>query len=169
MLQNRIGKYTSLMSNPSVYILTGKKHSGKTTHLLNNYVVDKNVAGILSPVINGKRFFLDIKTKERFDMEASPDEKDVLQIGNYAFSQKAFDKAVSILENSLHEKPSWLIIDEIGPLELSGKGFCSLLEKLIAGPLSVRILIVIREELVSAVINQFQITSYKLLTVPKEQ
>jgi nucleoside-triphosphatase len=139
MLQNRIGKYTSLMSNPSVYILTGKKHSGKTTHLLNNYVVDKNVAGILSPVINGKRFFLDIKTKERFDYGSKPRmRQDILQIGNYAFSQKAFDKAVSILENSLHEKPSWLIIDEIGPLELSGKGFCRLLEKLMAGSLSLR-------------------------------
>jgi nucleoside-triphosphatase len=157
------------MSNPSVYILTGKKHSGKTTHLLNNYAADENAAGILSPVIDGKRFFLDIKTKERFDMEASPGEQGILQIGSYVFSQKAFDRAVSILENSLHEKPSWLIIDEIGPQELSGKGFCGLLEKIMAGSLSLRVLIVIREELVTDVVDRFKISNFTVLTVPEDQ
>ncbi len=51
-----------------IYILSGKLHSGKTT-LLENWVDGKNISGFLSPVINEKRHFLNLKSHEFRQLE----------------------------------------------------------------------------------------------------
>lgn len=104
-----------------VYILSAAKGSGKTYSLMKWSEKRKDVHGILSPVIDGKRMFLDIDSRELFPMEALPGEKETLQVGKYIFSRKSFDRAIAILEEARH-KPGWLIIDEAGPLELRGEG-----------------------------------------------
>ena len=73
-----------------IYILKGAIGSGKTTYLI-NYCRQKNVGGVLSPHINGKRHFLNIKNQEMKMMEASEKEIEALNIGRYKFSAKAFE------------------------------------------------------------------------------
>lgn len=105
----------------TIYILSGPKGSGKTSSLI-QWSSDRNeVYGILSPVVEGKRIFLDIQSREEFPMEALEGETDVLKVGKYIFSQKSFDRAIDILDKARLNK-GWLIIDEVGPLELSGEG-----------------------------------------------
>ena len=45
-----------------------------------------------------------------------------LKIGNYRFSKEVFSWGQSILLNAIKKKSEWLVIDEIGPLELEGSG-----------------------------------------------
>jgi nucleoside-triphosphatase THEP1 len=114
-----------------IYLLTAPIQTGKTTSLINWSEKRNDVHGILTPVINGKRVFMNVYTKEQFPMEAIDDETETLTVGKFVFSKKNFDKAVQIIRNAI-EKEGWLIIDEIGPLELNGKGFSEVLKELLA-------------------------------------
>ncbi|MBC7946477.1 MAG: hypothetical protein H7Y42_01255 [Chitinophagaceae bacterium] len=140
-----------------VMILTGKIGEGKTTSLVNWSESRKDVFGVLTPVINGKRFFMDAHARHLFPMEASPGDKEVVTIGKYTFSTQAFERAIQLIRYSI-QKPGWLIIDELGPLELKGEGFYEVvLEALRSGNESQRILLVVREGLLDDVKNKFNI------------
>jgi nucleoside-triphosphatase len=139
--------------NKNIIILACEKHSGKTTTLL-QWVKDKeNIAGILSPDINGVRQFYDIEQGSYFTMLATANEE-TLQIGKYVFSKASFDRANKIL---LAIKNKFIIIDEIGPLELTGSGFTNTLKIILQNKNYSNLLLVIRNELVKDLIEYFNI------------
>lgn len=107
-----------------IYILTGEIGSGKTTRLI-EWCKDKDADGIASPVIDGKRYLMRIKTKEKKLLEL-PEKKSGSQevkIGHYKFDKKVFRWAQKKLIEIFSEAPEWFVVDEIGPLELKGQGF----------------------------------------------
>ncbi|MBA3648275.1 MAG: hypothetical protein H0W62_06960 [Chitinophagales bacterium] len=144
-----------------IWILSGPVQSGKTTRLLMWLHNKKNVWGILTPVINGQRFFMDASNKEIFAMEAIQGETDVIAVGKYIFSKDAFVMAEKVLQNSIHKK-GYLIVDEIGKLEIRGEGFCNVLFEILnhAGQ-ELRLILVIREELLDAVLQFWNINKYQ--------
>lgn len=111
-----------------IYILSDSLHSGKTT-LLHKWIETKDdVSGFLSPVIEGKRHFFNIKTGESKLLEV---ESSNLKIGKYFFDEKVFQWAIDEIEIALKDKRNYLILDEIGPLEIKfEQGFHSLIKKL---------------------------------------
>ncbi|HEX6191216.1 MAG TPA: nucleoside-triphosphatase [Chitinophagaceae bacterium] len=113
-----------------VYLFTGPIQSGKTTALREWVNTKTDVHGILTPLINGKRVFHDIKTGEQFPMESMGGDEDVLTVGRFTFSRKSFDRASRIIREAIN-KPGWLVVDEIGPLELTGAGFSDVLKDII--------------------------------------
>ncbi|MFN0276282.1 MAG: nucleoside-triphosphatase [Chitinophagales bacterium] len=120
------------------------------------------VSGILSPVIEGQKWFMDIETKETFKMEADGDEKECLMVGKYVFSKLAFSRAAEVLRKAVQIKQGWLIIDEVGPLELRGEGFYDILKTILNNTAEERkIILVIREGLVEDVLQKFGITKYR--------
>jgi len=148
------------MSAPEagIYILTGPVQSGKTTSLLQWAERRKDVHGILTPVMNGKRVFVDANSKEQFAMEAATGETATLPVGRFNFSKAGFDKAIQIIRNNIH-KDGWLIIDEIGPLELRGEGFHDVLKEIFTLRRK-KLILVVREDLAGKVAQQFSISQY---------
>jgi len=104
-----------------ICILTAPIQSGKTTSLINWSAVRNDLYGILTPVVGGKRVFMNAQTKEQFPMEATGEEE-TLAVGRFEFSKTGFDKAIQIIRDAM-TKEGWLLIDEIGPLEIKGEGF----------------------------------------------
>lgn len=152
-------------SEKQVYILTGPIGSGKTTSLLEWSAKRDDVYGILTPIVNGKRVFMDIHTSEQFSMEAESGETDILTIGKYIFSRAAFEKASAIIRDAIN-KGGWLLIDEVGPLELRGEGFAGVLrevlEKALSHPDSYReVILVVRDGLMDKVRKEFGIRNWK--------
>lgn len=143
-----------------IYILTGNIKTGKTTALLNWCKNRTDVSGIATPVINGKRFFVNIATADTFKMEADETEVDTLNIGRFRFSKEAFHTANTILQQLSNCK--YVVIDEIGPLELQQQGLYASVQFLLAGKKNSLILIV-REKLVDAVIDFFQLLQPTIL------
>ena len=142
----------------NIFIETGPINSGKTTRLMEWCKNRNDVYGILTPKINGKRIFVDVATGEQFEMEALEHEENVLCIGKYIFSVSGFDHAKEILKNASVKKNAFLIIDEVGPLELKGEGFnAELKELLVSMEDSLRVIIVVRESLVEQVVTYFKI------------
>src|SRR5436190_309118 len=100
-----------------IYIVSGPVQTGKTTRLMEWCSDKENVFGIATPVVQGLRVFYDLNEKTIFPMEADVEDKDILQIGKYIFSKSAFKKAEKIIVDGIG-KSEYLVIDEIGPLEL---------------------------------------------------
>ena len=107
-----------------IHVLTGPVHTGKTTRLMQWASSQKNIDGIFQPIIDEKRFIYNIASRTLKMLESSSNSTDekVIKIGNYRFSKDVFLWAQNALLNSLDKNLEWLIIDEIGPLELEGKG-----------------------------------------------
>ncbi len=153
------------MSN-NIIILTGAVQTGKTT-LLQQFCRNKeNIAGILTPVVNGRRMFYDICSKVFFEMEALPNEEN-LAVGKYLFSATAFTKASSILlAQSQKTNIRYLIIDEIGPLEIKKQqGLFEALQKIIACGFNFTLLLVVREKLVEEAVAFLQLNNHVTLSM----
>lgn len=150
-----------------IFLLTGPVHSGKTSFLLEWSRSRSDVRGILTPVIEGRRCFMDMESGNVFLMEAEAGEKEIISVGKYVFSKRNFDKAIEILENEINF-PGWLVIDEAGPLELNDQGFAKIIRKLIHGnDPELKLILVVRDSLVENIINhfQFELTTFQLINI----
>ncbi len=152
----------------SIILFSRPVRSGKTTELMLWCDQHKDAQGILMPD-NGNRKIMNVRTKELFDIECADPSKTkdpLISVGKYFFYTEAFEKANSILLEALAQKPSWLIIDEAGKLELDGKGFYPAIEKII--PLykisgEGNLLITVRDSLVEKFVEQFDIRDHSLI------
>ena len=141
-----------------ISIVTGPIRSGKTTYLQKLIKEKKDLAGILSPVMNDIRFFQNIVNGEMKSMETTSEDSSALQIGRFHFSQIAFDWASEVIENACSNQTDVVIVDEIGPLELQDKGFAKLLKSiLMKNNFSGELILVIREKMLDEILLFFNI------------
>jgi nucleoside-triphosphatase THEP1 len=138
-----------------VFILTAPIQTGKTTSLLKWSEKRNDVYGILTPVVEGKRMFMNAHTRQLFLMEAKEGETETLTVGRFVFSKTNFEKAIQIIRESI-DKPGWLVIDEIGPMELRGEGFSNILKEVLANRKE-NTLLVAREGLAEKVKEYFEL------------
>ncbi|KAA3615094.1 MAG: hypothetical protein D8M58_11630 [Calditrichaeota bacterium] len=142
-----------------LFVLTGPIQTGKTTRLVEWQRNRSDVDGILAPVIYGQRHLLHISSQEKRSLENPSKKKDQEKVGRFVFSKAVFKWAQEKLLNFNTLEYDWLIIDEIGPLELNRKGLepsiSSLLNKLATK--DINILFVIREGLVEKVLEHYMI------------
>ncbi|GAB2833424.1 nucleoside-triphosphatase [Ferruginibacter profundus] len=147
-----------------VIILTGEIQTGKTTLLQQFCLQQPNVAGILTPVVNSKRMFYDIAEKKYFDMEALGNEEP-LAIGKYLFSAAAFTKANNILL-AADKNAGYLIIDEIGPLEVrKQQGLYQSFKEILSATFNSALIIVVRQSLVDEMIAVFDLQNPLVLNI----
>jgi nucleoside-triphosphatase THEP1 len=142
-------------------ILTGPIQSGKST-ALQAWAKTRNVGGIISPIVNGCRVFYTPALDEHFDFEASKVTDETISVGQYHFYKEAFHRANTIIENSMN--CDWLIIDEIGPLELKGEGLCRALTKVLTTS-SPSVVFVVRDTLIEKVVDHFNLQNVKCIGV----
>lgn len=155
------------MSPHRIYIFTSPVHSGKTTTLQqwlrNNNI---NAAGILTPDKDGKRMLYDISENQYHEMEKdeSCPPEDCLIIGKYRFSKDAFRTAKQILNEAVNKNPDWLIVDEIGKLELNEKTgleptITHIIELYKNGSTNGKLLLVIRNYLLDEAVNTYGLSN----------
>lgn len=154
------------MGSKKIFIVSGPKHSGKTTRVHHWLQTKQNISGILTPVVEGERLFMNVASGEIFGMETTAGRPDAIAVGKYHFDLHAFTRAVHILHKALNKKTGWLVIDEVGPLELRGDGFYTVIKEiLLNSDPSVNVVLVIRDTLVKDVISLFAIEEYKELLI----
>jgi nucleoside-triphosphatase THEP1 len=154
------------MLKKEIYIVSGPIHSGKSTALAQWCEGKADVYGILSPRIADKRYFIDISTGDQFPMEAEEGEKKIIKIGKYVFSLCSFSKAVTILTNALKQYRGCLVIDEIGPLELEGKGFDEILREILQSDENqLKLILVVRDTIREKVISHYRLNEHLLKDV----
>ena len=142
-----------------IYILTGSIHSGKTG-FLKGVIQDlqergRKIAGFLSMSIwDGdvcKGYDLhDLSTNATHPFIRKIGDDNWQRIGNYLFIPETLERAKDILQKT--RDADLLVVDEVGPLELSGKGLWPVLEDVI-GSSSVNYLLVVRENILEDVLK----------------
>lgn len=145
-----------------LFVLSGPIRTGKTTSLQQWLRPQKNVRGILSPVKDNKRFLLSIpsgETKLLNADDATPVEK-IISVGRHSFDNRVFEWGKEIIAKSLESEPEWLIVDEIGPLELDGKGFEPVITHILSNKSfypKVNFLFIVRDSLTDEFYNHYRL------------
>ena len=151
----------------SIIIFCKPIHSGKTTTLMHWCTTQENVQGILMPDINGQRMVFNIPTQQTFPIQCmdTNTNEGLISIGKYHFFATAFRKANALLMETLSSNCKWLVIDEIGKLEMQGKGFSDSAKPIIEHYKSCdkNLLLVVRDSLVEEIISFFGINDYNLI------
>ncbi len=145
----------------NLFILTGPINSGKTTKLMQWAAAQKNIDGIFQPVIDEKRFIYHISSRTLKILEAKKTvpENELVIIGRYQFRKSVFNWAKNVLTDCLDRKLDWLIIDEIGPLELEGKGLEPTVSKIFneIDKLNGNVLCVVRDSLFDQFVKHYNL------------
>jgi nucleoside-triphosphatase THEP1 len=146
-----------------IFIYSGTIRSGKTTRLDNWIKKTSSVDGVLTPIINGKRYIKFVSTGKMSLLESDLSDASIVeQIGKYKFLKNTFHKSHEYLLRLIINPPKWIVIDEIGFLELDGMGFepaVSQLMNKLKNKSDVNILLVVRDFLKDNVINYYKIKS----------
>lgn len=161
------------MSN--AFILTGPIQTGKTTWLSNN-IPGKKVYGILQPVLNGKRTFLDVNAGLSVSLESEKemDDSQTISVGKFFFRREAFEWAKNVLISSIKYQPDWIIMDEIGKLEIfQNDGLEPAVAQIIAmcqeKKINSNLILVIRDSLLSDAIVKYNLHNATVLNIQELQ
>lgn len=154
-----------------IFIVTGPVHTGKTTRLMHWAASQTKIEGIFQPVIDDKRFIYHIasRTLKSLEVPSSAKDENTIKIGNYRFSKDTFEWSKKILLDSSPKDLEWLVIDEIGPLELDGNGLEPAISSILSKRenVSAKIVCVVREEILQKFIDHYKLhSSYEIFEIP---
>jgi nucleoside-triphosphatase len=150
--------------NSEVYIISGTQGSGKTgfaKKLVNMLTAaDIPVSGFYAEGFwfEGQRSGFDIveiNGTSRQCLCNTVAEKGDETFRRFSFKQKGLKLGRKLLKNALGQKQV-VIVDEVGGMELQGKGWADAIRQLLTNPPAV-IILVVRESLVEAVTERFRI------------
>jgi len=164
-----------------VILLTGPINSGKSTtvyHLVERLRSEKiSIGGIVSlPILeDGQKTGFNAvclathKTKHLTSLKSlvpNPAPGDRI-IGQWVIFDEGIQFCNQQIEAALHSNPQLLLIDEIGPLEIQGKGFQPILDKILSSPdeLPFYLLLVVRTNLINEVKQLYPKQDYTILTL----
>ena len=148
----------------TIYILTGPVKSGKSSRLFDWVSNQPEAAGILSLLIDGKKHLYSIAEKEKKCLETS--KENAVKVGRYMFDQNVFYWAQKQLIEELSIAKGYLIIDEIGYLELKREGLEPTLSDIIKEAEErddIKLLLVMRESLVNQIIKHYKLDNIKII------
>lgn len=112
--------------------------------------------GVLSPDVDGLRVLYNVKTKQTIPWQKPmPDENDLV-VGRFSFDPDAFMVASGWLDEHLKDDTvRHIILDEVGMLELDGKGWASWLNASLPQLGDKTLVLVVRRTILDEVINLF--------------
>lgn len=165
------------MSARPIHILSAPIQSGKTTALLRWSEGRPRLGGILCPDVGGLRhlFTLHDRVLHPFQMDDetfAAGREEALSIGRFHFRAATFALARQVLLADAGRPADWLVIDEIGKLELKNQGFepaaGEVVRRFLASEMAGNLLLVVRPDLLRAVLDFYEIKNYHLLPSPAE-
>jgi nucleoside-triphosphatase len=152
-----------MKNKPEIFILTGDIRSGKTT-ALEKWSERKSVRGILTPILEGVRVVYDITAANYFPLEANADDENIISVGRYHFLQEAFNRMNALLSNQSGSQHEWLLVDEVGPLEMERKGLYDSVVYLLENA-QPKLILVVRESLLEGVKEYFSLKQIKVIHI----
>jgi len=164
-----------LEKRPAVFIITGEVHQGKTTFAgkVAGLLREKGIktGGFLATAINEndeRTGFNLVSLSDGFSIticSKKPDEN-ALRHGHYYFNPEAIDRGEEILQKAAEESDV-IFIDEIGALELNGKGWNNALEQLCRNNVSPQVWVV-RKSLVKKASRRWHVGEVVIIDISKD-
>jgi nucleoside-triphosphatase THEP1 len=111
-----------------IYLLTGPDQTGKTTALA-EWADKQQAAGLLQTTCEGRRYLKTLRAGETRALDCvTGGTEETIRIGRFRFSASALAWGRRKLLEAARRSPEWLLIDEVGPLELRGEGLAPAVE-----------------------------------------
>lgn len=126
-----------------------------------------DIGGFLSPNKNETRCLMNLKSKKEvpFEIDITSYEGQFEVIGKYAISKSAFENGNEWVKEHLQSSEiKFVVIDEIGPLELQGKGFAPCLRHAIENKADKNLILVVRKSIHDKVVEEFGLSEAKQLS-----
>lgn len=155
--------------NNNIVILSRPVRTGKTSHLLRwIYASECDIRGVLTPDFSGKRILVDSFSSNTYPFEIE-DASLSFKIGNFKLSKATFSVTENILSDAMASDCVWIVIDEIGKLELfQNTGFEPCASKIIAHFLKTdtdgkKLLLVVRDSLLQEAISHYKLQNVRVI------
>lgn len=150
------------MKPAKIVILTGAVQTGKSTTLL-KWSEHKNTGGFLTLIVSGRRMLFSLPEKSFSPFESIQANAQTITVGRYHLLNNAFEQMNNHLLNQSTLSFDWLIIDEVGPLELKGEGIYRGLMHVLHN-CGAYLLLVVREGLVQQVVDKFGLEKVEIIS-----
>lgn len=159
-----------MAANKPIVIFSRAVRTGKTTALQRWTEGRENIGGILTPDEHGMRKLLDIASGKKYDLQA--DEHftgETITIGRFVFNAAVMERAKQLLHESLNRSPVWLVIDEVGKLEVEQHAglepaVIQIIHHYQSGRAEGRLLLVIRDSLLEKAIEKYGLQNAEVYT-----
>ena len=157
-------------------IISGNKNQGKTTQIkriiFQLQESRKKIAGFYSEKIlnNGTIIAYDIVTipnNERFSFLKINGNSQQQKIGPFYIDDFALAEGVIQIKKGIINQVDYLIIDEVGKLELNNKGWCTALERAFT-QFKGEIILAVRTEFVEKVIKKWQLKNVQIIDISEK-
>ena len=156
-----------------IWIFSRPVRSGKTTELMHWAESRSSLGGFLVPDKHDLRKLVTLHDRTWYDFEIPAEElhglseKAVINISRFYFYADIFFFFFQTLLLDLKRNPSWIVVDEVGKLELKGMGLEPVVGQVIehfkqtetAG----KLLLVVRDELLEQVIDHYGIEYFQVI------
>lgn len=161
------------MKQHGVFILTGEQGSGKTTRLqeIIDILREKKIPlfgfyalGYWEKDVRSKFDLVDIRSGEKY-LLCERTRSETKQKGAFVFYPETIKKGEALLYAGMQNPNALAIIDEIGPFELKGETWDTVLQELLKKRQPV--LMTVRQHLVDKVIERYRLTSVRIYPVNK--
>ncbi len=157
----------------NIFIFAAPVKSGKTTTLMNWVGNKKNIGGLLAPDIDGLRRLYSLRDRQLHDYQLSDEAaavakpEEMVTICKFNFAAPAFASARQLLLEDSRQDFDWVIVDEIGKLELKGEGLepaaAEVIEYYKTGRAKGRLLLIVRDELVEQAVKHYGLVEYRII------
>jgi len=157
-----------------IYILTGVIQSGKSTSLT-EWIKTNGIeaGGFLTPVDeNGKKVLFDLAQQRNlvFELDGQNSDKNTISVGRFIFDADTFEQAIEWTKRQIDSDLPWIIIDEIGKLEMNNLGFHELVNFLLENKGEQKnFLFVVRDTLLDQVKQKYGLTRNQVSAIGKEE
>lgn len=156
------------MSAGGIILWVGPKHSGKTTMVAGSVGRFRTrgllVGGILAPSLYRRGRLVGFDVVDLYSGRRAP----LLRlgrpadVGRFAFRKEGLELGRSALDSLHRSRSDLVIVDEFGPLELSGKGWRKAVDRLIDAN-QTTLLLVVRQELCDEVSALYASKSVRIM------
>lgn len=156
-----------------ITIICGENNRGKTAKIKSIYAEDMKGDGFITEKIFSNSIFCGYKitrlstgesVTQSFKTEFFPLDENVLYTcGSLTFKQDGFDFAESIIHDIIDKRISPVFIDEIGPLELKGKGIHDSFKKILRTDGAVYF--TVRKHCFERAVRTFSVEKYTLINI----
>lgn len=153
-----------------IAILTGAVQSGKTTWLIGWAKGRTDVSGFTCPDIDNTRFLYLLDEDILMPLQVDAGAKaDTIQVGRFYFLKETFDFIHAWMRKFEGLDKKYVVIDEIGKLELKGLGLepelAIFLNHWQNSKRNQVLILVIRDSLLDAVIGKYQLNPKEIMDI----